>query len=74
MASDPLSTLILVGMDLDEFSVSPIAVPEIKKIIRSTEYREAARIAKKVLQYEKPSEVERFMTKVVRKKFKNLIF
>ena len=74
MASDPLSTLILVGMDLDEFSVSPIAVPEIKKIIRSTEYREAARIAKKVLQFEKPSEVERFMTKVVRKKFKNLIF
>ncbi|MCH8019148.1 phosphoenolpyruvate--protein phosphotransferase [candidate division KSB1 bacterium] len=74
MASDPLSTLILVGMDLDEFSVSPIAVPEIKKIIRSTEYREAARIAKKVLQFDKPSEVERFMTKVVRKKFKNLIF
>ncbi len=74
MASDPLSTLILVGMDLDEFSVSPIAVPEIKKIIRSTEYREAARIAKKVLQFEKASEVERFMTKVVRKKFKDLIF
>ncbi len=74
MASDPLSTLILVGMDLDEFSVSPIAVPEIKKIIRSTEYREAARIAKKVLQFEKPSEVTRFMTKVVRQKFKNLIF
>ena len=74
MASDPLSTLILVGMDLDEFSVSPIAVPEIKKIIRSTEYREAARIAKKVLQFDRPSEVERFMTKVVRKKFKNLIF
>ncbi len=73
MASDPLSTLILVGMDLDEFSVSPIAVPEIKKIIRSTEYREAARIAKKVLQFEKTSEVERFMTKVVRKKFKDLI-
>lgn len=73
MASDPLSTLILVGMDLDEFSVSPIAVPEIKKIIRSTEYREAARIAKKVLQFDRPSEVERFMTKVVRKKFKNLI-
>ena len=74
MASDPLSTLILIGMDLDEFSVSPIAVPEIKKIIRSTEYREAARIAKKVLQFDRPSEVERFMTKVVRKKFKNLIF
>ena len=73
MASDPLSTLILVGMDLDEFSVSPIAVPEIKKMIRSTEYREAARIAKKVLQFEKPSEVERFMTKIVRKKFKDLI-
>lgn len=74
MASDPLSTLILIGLGLDEFSVSPGAVPEIKKIIRSIEYREAVRIAKKVLEFEKAYEVERFMTKVMRKKFKDLTF
>ncbi len=74
MAGDPLATLILLGLDLDEFSVNPLTVPEIKKIIRSVEYREAARIANKVLEFEKASEVERFMTKVMRQKFKDMIF
>ena len=73
MASDPLATLILLGLGLDEFSVSPIAVPEIKKIIRSVDHREACRIAKKALHFEKASEVERFMTRVMRRKFKELI-
>ncbi|MFQ5769105.1 MAG: phosphoenolpyruvate--protein phosphotransferase [bacterium] len=74
MASDPLATVILLGLDLDEFSVSPLFVPEIKKIIRSIDHREAVRIANKVLEFEKASEVERFMIKVMRKKFKDLIF
>ncbi|MFQ5636585.1 MAG: phosphoenolpyruvate--protein phosphotransferase [bacterium] len=73
MASDPLATLILLGFELDEFSVSPLFLPEIKKIIRSVEHREAVRIAKKVLEFEKASEVERFMTKVMRQKFKDLV-
>jgi len=73
MASDPLATLILLGLGLDEFSVSPFAVPEIKKIIRSIDHREACRITKKALHFEKASEVERFMTRVMRRKFKELI-
>ncbi len=73
MASDPLATVILLGLDLDEFSVSPMAVPEIKKIIRSIDYREAVRITNKALEFEKASDVERFMTKVMRQKFKDLV-
>lgn len=73
MASDPLATLILLGLELDEFSVSPLFVPEIKKIIRSIDHREAIRIANKVLEFERASEVERFMTKIMHKKFKDLI-
>ena len=73
MASDPLATLILLGLDLDEFSVSPMFVPEIKKIIRSVDHREAVRIARRALEFETAAEVERFMTKIMRKKFKDLI-
>jgi len=73
MASDPLSTLILLGLELDEFSVSPQSVPEIKRIIRSTDYREAVKISKRVLEFETASEVERFMTRVMRKTFKDVI-
>lgn len=72
MASDPLATLILLGLDLDEFSVTPTSVPEIKKIIRSVDYREAVRVANKALEFSKASEVERFMTKVMRQKFKDI--
>ncbi len=73
MAGDPLATLILLGLELDEFSVSPLSVPEIKKIIRSVDFREAVRVANKALEFEKSSDVERFMTKIMRKKFKDLI-
>jgi phosphotransferase system enzyme I (PtsI) len=73
MASDPLATLILLGLELDEFSVSPLAVPEIKKIIRSVDHREAIRIARKAMEFEKAKDVERFMTRIMRQKFKDLI-
>lgn len=72
MASDPLATVILIGLEMDEFSVSPTAVPEIKKIIRNTDYRESVRIASKVLEFDKASEVERFMAKIMRQKYKDL--
>ncbi len=74
MAGDPLSVLILLGLDLDEFSVCPTAVPEIKKIIRSVNYREAVRIASKVMDFDKASEIERFMVKIMRQKFKDMNF
>ncbi len=48
MAGDVSLTMILLGLGLDEFSTSPIAVPEIKKIIRSIKYSEAKEIAEKV--------------------------
>jgi phosphotransferase system enzyme I (PtsI) len=49
MAGDPLATILLVGLGLDEFSVVPTVLPEIKKIIRSIRYTEAVQIADHVL-------------------------
>ncbi|MFQ5649441.1 MAG: phosphoenolpyruvate--protein phosphotransferase [bacterium] len=72
MASDPLAAVILLGLDLDEFSVSPMLLPQIKKIIRSTDYREAVRIANKALQFGNAADVERFMTKIMRPMFADL--
>jgi phosphotransferase system enzyme I (PtsI) len=36
MAGDPLATLLLVGLGVDELSAAPTVVPEIRSIIRST--------------------------------------
>ena len=48
MAADPLATLLLVGLGLDEFSVIPSVLPEIKKIIRSVKYKEARKVAERI--------------------------
>jgi phosphotransferase system enzyme I (PtsI) len=34
MASDPIYTIILLGLGVDELSVNPVMVPAIKQIIR----------------------------------------
>lgn len=49
MAGDITMTLILLGLGLDEFSTSPINIPEIKRIIRSVTMRQAKEIAKKAI-------------------------
>jgi phosphotransferase system enzyme I (PtsI) len=49
MAGDPLATVLLVGLGMDELSVIPPVLPEIKKIIRSIKFKDARRAVEKVL-------------------------
>ena len=49
MAGDIVMTVILLGLGLDEFSTSPIATPEIKRIIRAVTMRQAKEIAGEAL-------------------------
>lgn len=72
MAGDPLAVILLVGLGLDEFSVVPAILPEIKKIIRSITYKEAKRIAQKALSFTTEEEVEGYLREVIRKKFPDL--
>jgi phosphotransferase system enzyme I (PtsI) len=51
MAGDPELTMILVGLGLDEISVSAVMLPEIKLIIRSIKYSNAQRVAKEALKF-----------------------
>jgi phosphotransferase system enzyme I (PtsI) len=69
MAGDPLAVILLVGLGLDEFSVVPAVLPEIKKIIRSIKYKEARRIAEKALRFSTEEEVERYVREVIKEKF-----
>ncbi|OQX95144.1 phosphoenolpyruvate--protein phosphotransferase [candidate division KSB1 bacterium 4572_119] len=73
MASDPLATLILLGLDLDELSVSPAALPEIKKIIRSISYTDAQKISEKALQMKSSEQIEIYMRNVFYTRFKKKI-
>jgi len=69
MAGDPLAVILLVGLGLDEFSVVPAVLPEVKKIIRSIKYKEAKRIAEKALRFSTEEEVEQYLREVIKEKF-----
>jgi len=56
-----MATLLLLGLGLDEFSVIPYILPEIKKIIRSVTLREAQKIAVKALAFATWEEVKDFL-------------
>ncbi|WP_237387838.1 phosphoenolpyruvate-protein phosphotransferase PtsI [Xenorhabdus sp. Sc-CR9] len=49
LAGDERATLLLLGMGLDEFSMSAISIPRIKKIIRNTNYNDAKALAEQAL-------------------------
>ena len=73
MAGDPLASLLLLGLGLDEFSVSPIVLPEIKHIIRSVRFEEAEQIARWALEMATAEEVEDFLHEVMTKRFPELV-
>jgi phosphotransferase system enzyme I (PtsI) len=72
MAGDPLATVLLVGLGLDEFSVVPTVVPEIKKIIRSINYTEAQQVAEHVLTMQTEDEIKAFLKHFMKNKFPDI--
>lgn len=49
LAGDERATLLLLGMGLDEFSMSSISIPRIKKIIRNTNFEDVKALAAEAL-------------------------
>ncbi|HGJ5882492.1 phosphoenolpyruvate-protein phosphotransferase PtsI [Arsenophonus sp.] len=49
LAGDERATLLLLGMGLDEFSMSAISIPTIKKIIRNANFKDAKTLAEQAL-------------------------
>jgi len=73
MAADRLATPLLIGMGIDELSVSPFDVPEIKKIIRHTNFRDAKKLAQKALAFSTTKEIAEFVRQYMRPRFKELL-
>jgi phosphotransferase system enzyme I (PtsI) len=61
MAGDVVATPILLGLGLDEFSMSPGSIPRVKKVIRALGYQEAREIADRVLTMEDPAEIRSWL-------------
>jgi len=72
MAGNPLFTLILLGLELKEFSMSYFAIPEIKKVIRSVTLNEASQMASKVMKISTASEIEDYISGELKKRLPEL--
>ena len=57
MAGDPLMIPLLLGLGVDELSVTPASVPQIKYLIRRVKMSEAKEIAAAALQSESAQEI-----------------
>jgi len=57
MAGDIWATAILLGLGLDEFSMSATSIPQVKHIIRSLTYERAKQIAEEALSMDNPEDI-----------------
>ena len=58
MSSEPILALLLLGLNIDELSMSSINIPQIKKLIRSVQFKDAEILAHKALKLSTGQEVE----------------
>nr|WP_307989560.1 phosphoenolpyruvate-protein phosphotransferase PtsI [uncultured Haemophilus sp.] len=71
LAGDERATLLLLGMGLDEFSMSAISVPRIKKLIRHVNYQEVKALADEALQKPTATEIEQLIQAFLAEKLLN---
>lgn len=69
MAGDPLYTLVLLGLGLDEFSMSSFGIPRVKQIIRSTSVAEAEEFVGRLMELNTPSEIEAYVRTTMEDQF-----
>ena len=68
LAGDERATILLLGMGLDEFSMSAVSIPKIKKLIRNTNYEEAKKFADTVLEKATAKEITDLIEKYTAEK------
>lgn len=68
LAGDERATLLLLGMGLDEFSMSAISIPRIKKIIRNTNFEDAKALAEQALAQPTAEELMNLVNKFIKEK------
>jgi len=61
MAADPLSAIVLLGFGLRKFSMNPIFIPRIKKVLRSVEYKFVKSVVQKAMSLKTAQEIEEYI-------------
>lgn len=66
MAGDPLCTMLLLGMGLDEFSMGSLFIPVVKRIVRSVSFQSAKTWVQIILQMDTVGEIKKYLFEQMR--------
>jgi phosphoenolpyruvate-protein phosphotransferase (PTS system enzyme I) len=69
MAGDPIASVILLGLGLDEYSMSSFSIPEVKRILRSVSLAEAEELVGVVLGMKSYLEIDEYINNVMEERF-----
>jgi phosphotransferase system enzyme I (PtsI) len=69
MAGDPYAAVILLGLGLDEYSMSAIGIPMIKRIIRSVTIAEAEELVGTIMEMKSSQEVNQYVRTWMEERF-----
>lgn len=72
MAAEALGVALLIGLGVDELSMTPCAIPVACKIIRNVKVEELRRIANRAVEYSTPVEVIRYLRRELSRKYHDL--
>ena len=59
MAAEPAYATTLLGLGLDEFSMNPVSIPKVKKVLRMLRFEETRSLVEQLFQFQTASEIER---------------
>jgi phosphotransferase system enzyme I (PtsI) len=67
MAADPAGALLLLGLGLDELSVSPASLPAVRRLVRAVAFADARRLAGEALALDSAAAVRELVETYLRK-------
>lgn len=67
MAGDVINAILLVGLGVDELSMSPAVIPEIKSLIRQMIYEDAKELADQVLKCKTTNDIKALLEQEAKK-------
>lgn len=69
MAGEPFYSMILLGLGLDELSMTPLAIPRVKNIIRAATMSESRKLLDTVMTFSMVGEIEEYVRNYMSERF-----
>jgi phosphotransferase system enzyme I (PtsI) len=69
MAGEPAYIMILLGLEIDELSMNPLAIPRVKKVIQESTLQESKALLEKVMTFSSAAVIREFVYNYMRERF-----